>query len=179
MPVRVWVLSALMLVGMAVALAGLALFVSHEEPQPRVPDVVNTDRPATEPPLAGTTTPGAALDQARVPPTVIPGPAGLAGVPSRVRIEAPFEIPFEIPVGPGPDAGFHAELVAYAERRQAELRLDDGLARLETVEVDGRMIVFNYRVEIDLRLYPLPPDPAPLLPGLMGWACYGVCFEFN
>ena len=170
MPVRVWVLSTLMLGIVAVAV-GVLLFARPEDPPENSVDVANTD-PAP-----------AAIVAAEAAPDVLPTPqpagASAPAVDGMVRIEVPFEMPFEIAAAPPPDEALRAELAAYADHRRVDLPLHEGGATLETVEIDGRMIVFNYRVDIDLRLRTLPADPTPLLPGLQGWLCYSVCFEFE
>ena len=169
MPVRVWLLSTLMIGMVAVAL-GFLLFARPEDPPENPVEVANTD-------------PAPAAVVAEPAPEVLPTPepvgAAAPVVDGIVRIEAPLEMPFEIAAAPPPDENLRAELAAYADHRRVDLPLHEGGATLETVEIDGRMIVFNYRVDIDLRLRTLPADPAPILPGLQGWLCYSVCFEFN
>lgn len=94
---------------------------------------------------------------------------------------ARIETPFEVPPGPDPSPEFQAEIDAWAAAIRETVPVVDGLTTLDSVDVEGRLVVFNYRINIDLRDYTLPQDkPELLIPGLDGWLCDGnTCFEIK
>lgn len=175
MPIRLWVFSGVMLLAVVVGYLTLR-------------NVAPADGSATGPgtPVAGAiprgpeavpvaATPGeAAAGGAAFPGLAVAGAVGPEGV-------ARVEMPFEVPPGPEPDAAFQAEIDAYAARRQTSLPEVDGITTLDTIEVEGRLIVFNYRIAIDLRAYTLPLDPPQqLTPYITGWICDGnTCIDFH
>ncbi|MCC6315208.1 MAG: hypothetical protein IT337_14485 [Thermomicrobiales bacterium] len=182
MPARLWFFSAVMLVALV---AGYFLRRHAASPDDAATAPANGEA-ATAASAAGGATPAATAGNAAGPTTPAEGPAPFPGsvITEAVIGEdgvARMEAPFQVPPGPEPDAAFQAEIDAWAGLLREQLPLVDGLTTLDTVEVDGRVIVLNHRIGIDLRAYTLPQDkPELLIPGLDGWLCDGnTCFEIK
>ncbi|MGD9739820.1 MAG: hypothetical protein AB7O56_10960 [Bauldia sp.] len=178
MPRRVWVSLGAMVVTLGAVVAALLIFGSDGNPDPIAPTVAEAETPGIDETLPANPVAAAPEPVAIAPPVMLPGgaPVPAAGVDGVVRLDRPVEID----ATPLDDAGFQAELVAYAAGQQDRLPETDDIATLESVETIGRQVIFTYTIAISLRDYTLPLDPTPLLPDITGWLCDGsVCFEFH
>lgn len=184
-PARLWLFSAVMLLTLV---AGYFLLKQAASPDDAATAAATGEAGAAGAAATaaggGATAAGPAGDAAGA--TAADGPAPFPGIVIAEAVigedgVARMEAPFEVPPGPEPDAAFQADIDAWAGHLRESLPLVDGLTTLDTVEVDGRVIVLNHRIAIDLRAYTLPQDkPEMLIPGLDGWLCDGnTCFEIK
>lgn len=182
MPARLWVFSAAMILVIVLGYIALTRLSSPATESDAVEAVTGNpiETPARPPAAAdaggasAATTAGAALDGPAPYPNIVIAEA-VVGPDGVARIETPYVVP----AGPEPDAAFQAEIDAWAESVRATLPAIDALTTLEGVAVEGRLILFDYRIAIRLRDYTLPQDkPEPLIPGIDGWLCDGnTCFD--
>jgi hypothetical protein len=181
-PARLWVVSAAMIL---VIILGYVALTRLSSPST---DAVAVEAAAADPPEAPTrsaaaaggagagapTAAVAAMDQPVPFPNIVVAEA-IVGPDGVARIETPYVVP----PGLEPDPAFQAEIDAWAASIRATLPAIDDLTTLDRVDVEGRLVLFDYRIAINLRDYTLPQDkPEPLIPGLDGWLCDGnTCFD--
>lgn len=181
MPARLWVVSAAMI--LVIILGYVALTRLSSPSADAVAEAVAADPIETPTPSAGAaggtgvgapTAAVAPMDQPVPYPNIVVAEA-IVGPDGVARIETPYVVP----PGPEPDPAFQAEIDAWAATIRATVPAIDGLTTLDRVDVEGRLVLFDYRIAINLRDYTLPQDkPEPLIPGLDGWLCDGnTCFD--
>jgi hypothetical protein len=174
-PLRIWVIGALIVVVAGLGVAALTWIAPRRETA--VPEPVANPAEQEFAPAAAENQPAAAPAAEVAAPALPPVPPGATAGPDGV---VRMEIPVVLPDLPEPEAGFQAELLAFAAGKQLALPAVDGLATLELIDVAGRVITYHYRVDINLRDYTLPTYQEPVIDLLDGWRCDGsVCFEFH